>query len=146
MGTPLTRRFAALPLGRQLGVVVVLSLLPAVALTLWTAVETLQDRREDTVRLATNIALSQAAFVGRSLDDIDLMAGSVTRAPFVQALSPADTQAMVERLALGRGDVNGIVLVAPAGDDVARFARPGSLPLAPYAGASDAMSMNNRVV
>ena len=66
MSSALTRRFSALPLGRQLGVAVLLSLVPALAVVMWTGVVTLRERNAETLDQAQIIALTTAAYVNRS--------------------------------------------------------------------------------
>ena len=118
--TAFVRRLGTQPLRRQLGLAVLLSLVSAVTVVVWTGATALRDEIEKVGDEAQIISVTSAAYALRYLADIESMARTVTAAPFVTALDIAASQEMMKRLPVGRPDILAIVLVDREGTELVR--------------------------
>ena len=126
---PLVRRLEAQPLGRQLGVAVLLSLLPAVVVVVWTGAATLREQTQEVSDQGRIIAATSAAYAARHLTDFETMARTVTAAPFVRAMNVVASRELMQRLPLGRSDIVAIVLVDRQGTELVHVDRGQALVL-----------------
>src|SRR5687768_3543250 len=115
------RSFWALPLRRQLFVVILLLLVTVLVAVAWLGVTTFRERTAALVQQADIVARTTAAYVNRDISELDNLGQRLAITPAVRALDPDGTRGLFSRLIVGRSAVLRLALATPDGAEVASF-------------------------
>ena len=114
------RSIWAQPLRRQLFIAILLLLVPVVAAAIWSGLVTFRERRMDLSDQTRVVATTTAAYVDRDLSDFDRLVVNLSVHPYVQALDRGELKDLFARVAIGRPNIAGILLIDTTGAEVAR--------------------------
>src|SRR4030095_12621664 len=114
------RSFWSLSLQRQLAIAIGLLLVPVVAAAIWSGMSTFRERATELGDQTRLVAFTTASYINRDLTYLDGTGANVAANPGVQALDPAQSEALLRRIPGGHSMVACIDLVQPSGDVVVR--------------------------
>src|SRR5687768_708290 len=115
------RSFWALPLRRQLFVVILLLLVTVLVAVAWLGVTTYRERTAELVQQADIVARTTASYVNRDVSEIDKMGQRLANTPAVRALDPDGTRGVFSRMIVGRSAVLRLALATTDGTEVVSF-------------------------
>ena len=115
------RSFWALPLRRQLFVVILLLLMTVLVAVAWLGVTTFRERTAELVQQADIVARTTAAYVNRDISELDKMGRRLANAPAVRTLDPDGSRELFSRTIVGRAPVLRLALASSDGAEVASF-------------------------